>query len=74
MLLIMMTFLGLCWIIKFRAFKQEEKAYLPSNTAIIIPMHQHLHNKESFPVPVTIEDKIISFRLKRPKISMQQAK
>jgi len=68
----MMTFLGLCWIIKFRAFKQEEKAYLPSNTAIIIPMNQHLAKRER--LPVKIEDKIISFSLKRPKLSMQQAK
>lgn len=74
MLLIMMTFLGLCWIIKFRAFKQEEKAYLHGNTAIVIPMNQHRHNKESLPVSVTIEDKIISFRLKQSKISLQQAK
>lgn len=74
MLLIMMTFLGLCWMIKFRAFKQEEKAFLSRPTAIIIPMNRHLHHKESLPVPVRIEDKIISFRLKRPNISMQQAK
>lgn len=72
MLLIMMTFLGFCWIIKFRAFKQEEKAFLPSNSAIIIPMNQHLHKKEV--LPITIEDKIVSFRLKQPKISLQQAK
>lgn len=72
MLLIMMTFLGLCWIVKFRAFKQEEKAMLPSNSAIIIPMNQHLHKKQI--TPLTIEDKIISLKLQKIKTSLKQAK
>lgn len=70
MLLIMMTFLGLCWIVKFRAFKQEEKAMLPTNSAIIIPMNQHLHKRKH---PLSrVEDNIISLKLQQHKISLQQ--
>lgn len=72
MLLIMMTFLGFCWIIKFRAFKQEEKAFLATNTAIIIPMQQRLHKRNH--ALLTVEDKIIPLQVQKTPIALQQAK